>query len=71
MLKGTVNYCVDTFLGKVAGGSVPIGQTDIELGDGQSRALAAPRSAGRAVGGASFADRYPEPVWADYCDAFA
>ena len=71
VLKGTVNYCVDSFLGKVAGGSVPIGQTDIELGDGQSLALEAARSAGRAVGGASFADRYAEPVWADYCDAFA
>jgi hypothetical protein len=71
VLKGSVNYCVDTFLGKVAGGSVPIGQTDIELGDGQSLALGAPRSAGRAGGGASFVDRYTEPVWADYCDAFA
>jgi hypothetical protein len=71
VLKGSVNYCVDSFLGKVAGGSVPIGQTEIELGDGQSLALGAPRSAGRAGGGASFASRYAEPVWADYCDAFA
>ena len=66
VLKGTVNYCVDTFLGKLTSGSVPIGATEIELGDGQGAIAGA-----RAGGTSSFADRYREPVWADYCDAFA
>ena len=66
VLKGTVNYCVDTFLGKLTSGSVPIGATEIELGDGQGALAGA-----RAGGTSSFADRYREPVWADYCDAFA
>jgi hypothetical protein len=70
VLKGTVTYCVDSFLGKLTSGTVPIGETEIELGDGQStarRALGFPAAGGRS----SFSDRYSEPVWADYCDAFA
>jgi hypothetical protein len=70
VLKGTVTYCVDSFLGKLTSGTVPIGETEIELGDGQSTARAAlgwPAAGGRS----SFSDRYSEPVWADYCDAFA
>ncbi|HKE77248.1 MAG TPA: hypothetical protein VKB57_26745 [Acidimicrobiales bacterium] len=67
VLKGTINYCVDTFLGKAAGGSVPIGRQEIEMGDGQGNARAA-----RATAGSSFVDRYsPEDVWDEYCDAFA
>ena len=78
VLKGTVNYCVDSFLGKLTSGTVPIGRTTIELGDGEGgttaslrRAPTAALLAGATGGAASFADRYAEPVWADYCDAFA
>lgn len=78
VLRGTVHYCVDSFLGKVTSGTVPIGRTTIELGDGQGadtaglrRAVTAAPLTGAAGGAASFADRYAAPVWADYCDAFA
>jgi len=78
ILKGTVHYCVDSFLGKLSSGRVPIGRTNIELGDGPGASAASlrrpPPSAprvGASGGAASFADRYAEPVWADYCDAFA
>jgi len=73
VLKGTVNYCVDSFLGKLTGGSVPIGRTEIELGDGQGAALAAGSGAvaGGSGGSPSFADRWSERAWSDYCDAFA
>jgi hypothetical protein len=73
VLKGTINYCVDSFLGKLTSGSVPIGRTEIELGDGQGAALATGpgASAARAGGSASFADRWSEKAWSDYCDAFA
>jgi hypothetical protein len=74
-LKGTVNYAVDSFLGKLTSGSVPIGSTSFDLGNdapaiaaGRSARLRALPSAGRA----SFVDRYTtQLVWADYCDAFA
>ncbi len=75
VLKGTVQYAVDSFLGKLTSGTIPIGSTTFDLGDdnaavapGRSARLRAASSAGRA----SFADRYTAPgVWRDYCDAFA
>jgi hypothetical protein len=70
VLKGTIKYCVDSFLGKLTSGTVPIGETEIELGDGQStarRALGFPAAGGRS----SFSDRYSEDAWDDYCLAFA
>jgi hypothetical protein len=70
VLKGTITYCVDSFLGKLTSGTVPIGETEIELGDGQStarRALGFPAAGGRS----SFSDRYSEDAWDDYCLAFA
>src|SRR5262249_1632754 len=75
ILKGTINYCVDSFLGKLTSGSVPIARTPIDLGNSQSNV--ASRSA-RALGATdttgspSFEDRYTDVnVWTDYCDAFA
>ena len=76
ILKGTINYCVDSFLGKLTSGSVPIARTPIELGNGQSdvasrraRALGATDT---ETGSPSFQDRYTDlNVWTDYCDAFA
>jgi hypothetical protein len=73
VLKGTVHYAVDSFLGKLTSGSIPIGSTSFDLGDNNA-AVAPGRSRLRAAsspGSASFADRYTPPVWADYCDAFA
>jgi hypothetical protein len=49
---------------------VPIGETEIELGDGQStarRALGFPAAGGRS----SFSDRYSPRAWTDYCTSFA
>jgi hypothetical protein len=76
VLKGTVHYCVDTFLGEVASGSVPIGETTIELGDGTGATAAArrgvrPLPSAAPGGAASFGDRYSRAEWNDYCDAFA
>ncbi len=70
VLRGTINYCVDSFLGKLTSGSVPIGETTIELGDGGTDQVARQslRAAGRA---SSFAQRYSSSEWTDYCDAFA
>jgi hypothetical protein len=70
VLKGTVAYRVDTFLGKIGEGSVPIGRTTIPIGDGEAP-QGIRRVAQRATGPSSFADRYNEPAWVDYCDAFA
>jgi hypothetical protein len=71
VLKGTINYCVDSFLGKLTSGSVPIGTTTIDLGDGDD--AVAPRRVLRAAapGSSSFAQRYSPSEWTDYCDAFA
>jgi hypothetical protein len=76
ILKGTVHYAVDSFLGKLTSGTIPIGTTSFELGSsGTSAAFGPGRSAhlraSPAAAGASFVDRYTVPVWADYCDAFA
>lgn len=75
ILKGTLNYCADCFLGKLTSGSVPIARTPIELGDGQSNAAARGartiRAPDAAAGSPSFGDRYTEDVWNEYCAAFA
>lgn len=76
VLKGTVNYCVDSFLGTLTSGSVPIGRTTIDLGDGQaaltSLAPGRARDAAAAPGGsASFVDRFTPAMWTNHCDAFA
>ena len=77
VLRATINYCVDSFLGKLTSGSVPIGETTIELGDGSGDGGAAVgpshaiRTAAAGAGSSSFAQRYDRSAWADYCDAFA
>ena len=42
MLKGTINYCVDSFLGKLTSGSVPIGRRRSSSATAALDQLAAP-----------------------------